>query len=326
MAASSYVSILGILIILFKTRRQPELPRLEEFLGPLNEGVWEVEIPKEEVTEPLGPEWKKSNINVPSPGTIASYRKGQYHIHETKDEWKVHLDRYDPDEHPILHLMDDAPLLLIIGDTFVTLVSGIRRNEKADTKTILETQEKQWHLQFIAGIILILIGIHISTDPMTAFSGIMGIILPTAIVIFGLLIIAEAFINIKKEPSSGKGIIYGLIVIIIGLLAYYMPAGSWAAILTVVLAAWMFASAIMLLKRVRKGRSAVPEGFASRLIIGLLSIFCVVGAYFMPISLLEFFMIIFGIIVILIGIMLSVNGLRLRGMMRSIHKTQENTN
>ena len=86
--------------------------------------MWEVAIPKESVTVPLDAGWKKSALNVPSPGTIASYRKGQYHVHETKDEWKVHLDRYDPDEHPVMHLLDDAPLLLMIGDTFITLISG----------------------------------------------------------------------------------------------------------------------------------------------------------------------------------------------------------
>ena len=35
-------------------------------------------------------------------------------------EWRVHLDRYDPKVHPLLHLVDDAPLLLMISDTFMT--------------------------------------------------------------------------------------------------------------------------------------------------------------------------------------------------------------
>ena len=75
----------------------------------------------------------KSPINVPSPGTIASYRKGQYHAHEQPAQWHVHLDNYDPKVHPYLHLVDDAPLLLIIGDTVVTLIAGSRKktgNEK----------------------------------------------------------------------------------------------------------------------------------------------------------------------------------------------------
>jgi hypothetical protein len=48
---------------------------LDEFPGPLNDGVWEVIVLKDPVTEPLDPGWVKSPINVPAPGTIARYRK-----------------------------------------------------------------------------------------------------------------------------------------------------------------------------------------------------------------------------------------------------------
>ena len=94
----------------------------------------------------------------------------------------------------------------------------------------------------------------------------------------------------------------------------------WITILTIVLAIWMFASAVLLLRRVKKGRSAVPEGFLSRLIIGVLSLLIVVVTYFAPISLITIFTFIFGGLVILIGFMLTVNGLRLRGMMKKIPK------
>jgi len=90
------------------------MTRLDDFLGPLHQGVWEVVVPKQEVTEPLDESWKKSEINVPSPEMVASYRKGQYHTHETKEEWKTHMDRYDPETSPGMHLVDDAPLVLML--------------------------------------------------------------------------------------------------------------------------------------------------------------------------------------------------------------------
>ncbi|HEU17517.1 MAG TPA: hypothetical protein ENO06_02160, partial [Methanolinea sp.] len=65
-------------------------------------------------------------LNIPSPGTIASYRKGLYHVHETTTEWRVHLDRRDPKVHPVWHLIDDAPLLLMIGGTFRALFMDVR--------------------------------------------------------------------------------------------------------------------------------------------------------------------------------------------------------
>ncbi|MDD4255122.1 MAG: hypothetical protein PHP59_07065 [Methanofollis sp.] len=76
------------------------MARLDDFLEPLDGGVWEVAVPKEAVTDALDGGWKQSPINVPSPGTLANYRKGNYHLHETATEWRVHHDRYDPKKHP----------------------------------------------------------------------------------------------------------------------------------------------------------------------------------------------------------------------------------
>ena len=117
------------------------MTKIEDYLEPLHNGVWEVEIPKEDVTEPLSDDWKKSPINVPTPGTIASYRNGQYHVHETKTEWMVHLDRYDPKLHPVLHLMDDAPLFLMISETLVML-SSEARGKSTNIESKLKEQER----------------------------------------------------------------------------------------------------------------------------------------------------------------------------------------
>ncbi|WOF16771.1 hypothetical protein F1737_08745 [Methanoplanus sp. FWC-SCC4] len=295
------------------------MSRLEDFLAPLNEGVWEVEISKESVTEPLGPEWEKSSINVPSPGTIASFRNGQYHVHETEDEWKVHLDRYDPKKHPIMHLLDDAPLLLMIGDTFVTLISGIRRNEVNDTEEILNKQRRGWQLQVLAGIFLLLAGLEIISEPLLAFSGITGLIVPLAITGLGLVMIVKEIMDLKNSFSPWE-VLRGLSVVSAGIIAYYLPIIWWVVILTGVLALWMLASAFMLLRRVKKGRSAVPEGFVSRMLIGILSLCLSVGILLTPVGLLKIFMVILGSIVILIGVMVSVNGLRLGIMMKSAKK------
>ncbi len=44
------------------------MSKLEDFLTPLHQGVWEVIVLKEDVTEPLGKGWVKSGFNLPSPG------------------------------------------------------------------------------------------------------------------------------------------------------------------------------------------------------------------------------------------------------------------
>ena len=75
----------------------------------------------------------------------------------------------------------------------------------------------------------------------------------------------------------------------------------------------MLLSAIMLLNRVRKGKSAVPEGFYSRLAIAVISLILVVAMFFAPVAILKIFMIIAGVIIILIGSILISATLKLRG-------------
>ncbi|MBP2132691.1 uncharacterized membrane protein HdeD (DUF308 family) [Methanomicrobium sp. W14] len=299
------------------------MPKLDDFLEPLNKGVWEVTVPKESVTEPLSKEWKNSSINVPSPGTIASYRNGQYHVHETEMEWKVHLDRHDPEKHPFLHLVDDAPLLLMIGDTFITLISSLKIKKTDTTNEILEKQSREWRLQVISGLFLILIGADIISDPIGVFAQITSVVIPLILIIFGVAVIIGGIFNLKKEKFLEGDVPGGIIIMSAGVIASFLTLKLWIFILTVVLSIWMFASAVFLLWRVRKGRSAVPEGFYSRMVIGIFSLVLVISVFYVPGSIISILMMTVGLIVTLIGIVLTVNGLHLKYIMKKNAKRQK---
>ncbi|UUX93681.1 HdeD family acid-resistance protein [Methanoplanus endosymbiosus] len=292
------------------------MTRLDDFLQPLSQGVWEVEIPKEKVTEPLGAEWLKSDINVPSPETIASYRKGRFHVHETEGEWRVHLDRYDPKKNPILHLIDDAPLLLMIGDTFITLISDIRRKEFKDTKKVLQEQKREWHLSVFAGIFLLLFGFHIILNPLNIFRGVFGFIIPAAISVVGLLMIIAPFRAKNSESFTWTDVFRGVAVLIAGIVSFDLSLQLWVTVLMAVLGLWMLASALMLLMRVKKGRSAVPEGFISRMIIAVISLPLSVYMFVEPATIIGILLITLGLITSLIGLLLFVNGIRLWRVMK----------
>ncbi len=296
------------------------MSKLEDFLGPLNEGVWEVTVPKDSVTDPLGEDWDKSALNVPSPGTIASFRKGQYHVHETRTEWKVHLDRYDPKIHPIMHILDDAPLLLMIGDTFVTLISDIKSSKSTDTDEILKQQKKSWHLQIVAGIFLALLGFNIASEPMAAFLGIVFLIIPLSVTLFGLLVLANGLIHIKDKGLLKGDLPGGLMITGTGLIIFHFPAELWVIVFTLIISAWMFSSAVLLLWRAGKGKKAIPEGFASRTIIGILSVILVAMTFFAPDSLIKILSLMLGLIIILIGVLIAVNGFRLKKLMKKTKK------
>jgi uncharacterized membrane protein HdeD (DUF308 family) len=290
------------------------LSKLDDFLGPLTLGVWEVIIPKEQVTEPLDPGWEKSAINVPTPGTIASYRKGQYHAHELAAEWHVHLDNHDPKTHPYLHLIDDAPLLLMIGDTFVALIAGTRK-KTGEQKKILEDQRKAWQEQTLVGVLLMLIGSFIISNPWFTFKSITLLLIPLAIAGLGIFTLGK---GIKFRPFQvlPGGLIYrGTGIIIVGIIAFFLPLGLWVIFILAILALWMSASAFMLLGRARKGRAAIPEGFTSRVIIAIISLGLAVLIFVNPVGILQILMIIVGAVAFLFGLMLLVNGLRLRKRM-----------
>jgi uncharacterized membrane protein HdeD (DUF308 family) len=296
------------------------MSRLDDLLGPLQEGIWEVVVPKGEVTEPLDPAWKKSRINVPSPGTIASYRKGRFHVHETRDEWRVHLDRYDPKEHPLLHLIDDAPLLLMISDTFMTLIVDSRRDPGKDRAVSLSAQRFIWQEEVVFGLLLVLVGIFIFDNPFLALKNLFELAVPLAVSVIALVFLARAFrAGIPKEQrssdrASGAGLLCA------GICAFLLPFGLWVIVVLVLLTVWMTASAIMLLLRVLKGRSAVPEGFYSRMATGIVSLVMAYLLLVSPKDVLALLMTILGVITFLAGLTLSINGMRLRQWMRQTPK------
>jgi uncharacterized membrane protein HdeD (DUF308 family) len=290
------------------------MSRLDDFLEPLHHGVWEVDIPKDSVTEPLDPGWEVSKINIPSPGTIASYRKGQHHVHETATEWRVHLDNHDPKHHPLLHLIDDAPLLLMIGDTLVTLVSGAR-NKTGDEQRILEGQTRAWKTQIITGLIIIVIGLFVITKPWLSFRGTVRIFVPLVMIGLGLFTTLRS-VGMDPFRILDQRLFYrGLVVAAAGMLAFYLPLYAWVNGLLVVVFVWMLASAVILLGRARKGRTAIPEGFVSRVVIAIISLCLAVVMFIYPIAFVALLMLIGGIVVLLIGVTLLLNGIRLKRRM-----------
>lgn len=273
---------------------------IDDFLGPLHEGVWEVAIPKEQVTEQLGPSWKESPINIPTPGTIASYRKGQYHIHETKTEWRVHLDRYDPEVHPALHLIDDAPLFLMISEMMITFFSEVRGKTDTTTKKLKEQDRIITH-GFLIGSLAVILGLIFLLIPDIAYQSIFNYIIPMVVIGAGLIVLGTSFRWHPFGVAERKELIRGVFMTGLGVLLWFFPPNIWNLIILSILAIWMFASAIMLLNRARKGRNYIPEGFLSRIIIACISLALAILIFIYPSVVLNLFIRILGIIIILVG-------------------------
>jgi uncharacterized membrane protein HdeD (DUF308 family) len=288
------------------------LTRLDDFLEPLERGVFEVIIEKSDVTEPLDEGWEASKINLPSPGTIASCRKGQYHVHETKTEWKVHKDRYDPKDHPFLHLVDDAPLVFMMAGTFNSLLFDTKSSLKKDPFELLEEHKIAWQLLFVTGVFLIILGTILALDPLRWFTGFIKYIVPMVIIGFALFLIWRGFSVQPIRIESPKRMMLGFGVLLIGIAAFLINPIWIALMFVLVIALWAFSSAILSLKRTAKGRLATPEGFYKRLGMGVFSLILAVAVLVLPAAIVSIIMYLLAAMAILIGIALILDSMGLR--------------
>ena len=95
--------------------------------------VWEeIEIPKE--LDPFMLEKAEETFLGQKNGAKKQYRYGNLHIREYDDKFLVHMDKADPRESPLGHLVLDSPEILIglasaaIGG--VKVASYISKNQK----------------------------------------------------------------------------------------------------------------------------------------------------------------------------------------------------
>ena len=294
------------------------MTRLDDYLQPLEEGIFEVFVDKSEVTEPLDEGWEMSKINLPSPETVASYRKGQYHVHETKDQWKVHKDRYDPKDHPLLHLVDDAPLVFMIAGTFNTLLFESKSSVRKDPLQLLEEHKAAWQLLMVTGIFLILLGGILALDPIRWFTGCIKYIIPLAIVGFALFLIWRAFTVRPLRMESSKRMMLGLGVLLIGIVTFLINPIWIALMFVLVIALWSFSSAFMSLRRTTGGRLATPEGFYKRLGMGAFSLILGLAVILAPAAVVSFIMYILAAMAMLIGAIMIVDSLGLRNAFKDL--------
>lgn len=288
---------------------------IEDFLHPLHEGIWEVVIPRDQVTEPLGEGWERSQLNVPTPGTIASFRCGQYHLHVTKTEFRVHLDRYDPRKHPILHLIDDAPLLLMISETFITLISFTREYYRSGTSENLKEQNAILRHHLLLGPLVIFLGLIFIFIPDLTFLGITTYLIPGVVLISGALTLKSSLSVRPFRVINRNDLIGGVWIIGAGLILSAISPVLWGGVILFILSGWMFASSVMLLKRVIKGRTAVPEGFISRMLIGAVSLVLGIVTLIEPAAVLMIFMDVLGALTIVVGGIVTLTGVRLISQM-----------
>ena len=296
------------------------MSKLEDFLTPLHQGVWEVIVLKEDVIEPLGKGWVKSGFNLPSPGTIASYRKGNYHCHETKTDYRVHMDVYDPAKNPAMHLVDDAPLILMIGGTVESLWVDAKNIKKLDKRQLLSEHKRAWQLILLAGISLLVIGAGVIAVELGAgdmvFAAFVVLIVPLSIMGFAVFMILQGARNKPLNANSKRLIITGGLLICLGILSYFFPA-LLVLFLLIFMVFWPVSSAVMSLKRTKMGKIATPDGLKKRMVIAVASIVLAVLFIFNPVGVAGFIIFVVATILIFMGVVSVLKALGLRSALKT---------
>ncbi len=288
---------------------------LESFLDALRQGVFQVVVPKALVTEPLEPDWKRSAINVPSPETIASYRRGQYHAHETGSEYRVHMDRYDPGKNPLMHLIDDAPLVLMVYETMDTILVTAKDATRDDPLQRLLDQRMSWKLRMGLGAVLLAIGVTLAVLAFRGTISFFAVILPSLVLFFGLLTIVRGIRQRGRKEHANEDIIRGSLVAGAGFFLFVFWE-LYLVLILLVLVIWFFSSAAVTLLRVFRERGNLPQGFWYTLGLGVSSLVLGILAVTLPEGLVDLLVILLAGIVLMAGAFMVLDAYGLRNAAR----------
>jgi uncharacterized membrane protein HdeD (DUF308 family) len=275
------------------------LPSIEDFVQDLFKDVKEVMVPKDKVTE-LSPGWYVSKYNLPHKGSKKSWRNGRLHAFDMGDHYSVHLDRVDPKDHGIGHLIQDAPFMLFMWVEFRDASRSIHEVKGKDHGS----EDRRWVPGFVIGIALLLVGIFIALNSAltltfiyTAAAG--------AMLILGLAMIWKGLVN-KHHKITLINMLAGSAAIVMSVVIYFLPGiAFWMLLL--VMSIWTLGSGLFLVFG-RGDKLLFDPGSIGPIIIGIFSLAISILIFIKPVSGLEVVVTLGGILIAFIGLSQIVVG------------------
>ena len=192
------------------------MPSIEDFVQGLSRGKKEVIVPKDSVTE-LSSDWYVSRLNLPHKGSKRYLRNGRLHAFDMGDHYVVHLDRIDPIEHSIIHMIEDAPFILFMWEELRNASSSVKGAKLADR----ESENSKWMSHLLVGFALLLAGIFIVLDNALAID-LAYLAASGALFVFGAVIIWRA-LRIKHKNLAWVNIPAGLFVMVLAVVMSFVP-------------------------------------------------------------------------------------------------------
>jgi uncharacterized membrane protein HdeD (DUF308 family) len=246
------------------------MPSLDDLVADLWNGTKKIEVPKSQVTEPIEG-WKSSKYALPEPGSKGSMRKGRLHAHDHGDSWEVHLDHYDPDAHPVKHLIVDAPVLVFLTHIMIAAGKGAGKQLEAAAEEgllIKYRSRRNWGSRLALGAVLTFLALFMLVEPGITL-GVVEMAITLALFAFGAMTIYSA-LSEGAENANGVRLTLGLLLVVFGILSFLFPDLVFALFL-IFLAIWMVITSYFLLRGRTKGVRGL-EGTGT-LLLGLVSLF-----------------------------------------------------
>jgi uncharacterized membrane protein HdeD (DUF308 family) len=294
---------------------------LDDFLEPLYQGVDEVTVPKTSVTEPLDAGWKESKFNVPSPRMLTSYRKGRQHVHVYEGEYRVHLDRYDPEKSPLLHLMGDAPLLLMVWETIGAFTVEASDTARGSPARWLANLRFKSVTRMALGAGLVLLGALLVLFPLMSAELLFTLVLPLVVIGIGLLMLVQGLRPRPDGTRAAKAIAIGAGVVAVGIALFFLWKLA-ALLILLILAMWFLSSAVLTFMHARSEGKASPRTPWPMLAIGLLSLALGIASLFFPKGVVELLLVMLGVVAVLMGALLILDGLGLKRISREMGRAE----
>jgi len=278
------------------------MPSIEDFVQDLYKDKREVSVPKDKVTE-LSPGWYVSKFNLPHQGSKGSLRNGRLHAHDMGDHYSVHLDRVDPKEHGVGHLVEDAPIMLFLWTGFRDAAIGVEkeRNDQLAPK-------KGWLPQVVIGVALLIIGAVIATDTVLALNLVLFATIAVFIV-FGIIFIWKG-LGYHRGKRVWMNVLIGAVAIVLAIVIYYSPLFEIVWLLFI-LALWLLASGIFLIFG-RGDKLLFDSGSIAPVIMGAVSLGLALLLIIDPKAGISLLVTLVGLLLAFIGLMQLISGLVIR--------------
>lgn len=268
------------------------MPSIEDFVQDLYKDAKQVSVSKDLVTN-LSSGWYVSKYNFPHKGSKKSWRNGRLHAFDMGDHYDVHLDRVDPMDHGIGHLIEDAPFMLFLWDEFRDASTSIK-----EARLVGRSGNVKWFPHVIIGIAMLLVGSFIVLNSSLALDFIYRAITG------GLLIMGIALmLGGMGFKHGGKivtpNVIAGVAAVILSVTTFILPGiAFW--LLLLVMAVWTLGSGLFLIFG-RGDKLQFSTGSLAPTIIGLLSLVLSITILLNPVSGLKDVITLSGLLIAFIG-------------------------